>query len=516
VSREADEGLADFYMFASWFVGLDLEECPHRLMTDVIQTGETDPAHPYTLVVVPRGTYKTSIARAAIVWKLVRQIHLFDNPYHRIVISSATLQLGKAMLQGVEGILRYGGKNQRLDEHYGRMWQNRGLTGGSKVSDGIVLAQRIQKGEIATISEPNLFIGSLRRISTGFHADEAVIDDINNKDNVRTDHQRKLTHTYWQLLFPILGTTDRAGNPTKVLMNCTPWHDDDVRGMVMREERSREIENTEYVSPWNTIHCGAINEDGTAFFPTKYSLERLGVLRANMGTVEFSANYLCDPVGDSGFVHEDQIKFKDRETFPVLQHGRICVDPNQHTDAKELGCYAAIIVAAYDRFGKMYVLDARGSREWNPIQFLDALFTVQDEFPYPIFIEDSHMGHFEHAVMMEEANRGKKLRVNYVPVDVKTTKYQRWQRLQPRFIQGSVCFSDHIAPTLKTEIKDELIRGQASRFKDFLDALAMAETGYRPRSNKDGSTVDVMKAINRQLKAPPPMTFAQAMPRMFQ
>jgi hypothetical protein len=112
-------------------------------------------------------------------------------------------------------------------------------------------------------------------------------------------------------------------------------------------------------------------------------------------------------------------------------------------------------------------------------------------------MEDSHMGYFRLAVQMEETRRsdiaGKpvRLRIRYVPIDTKTSKYERWEKLRPRFERGFIIFSDDIVPSIKAEITNELVRGQAARFKDFLDALAMAETGVMPKTGRDGSLVDV-------------------------
>lgn len=464
-------------------------------MTNVFEATEHDAEKPFAMLVVPRGCYKSSIARAAIVWKYLRRLYLDENPHHRIVIASSTLALGKVFLSGIEAVVKSGGLNQRIDTHYCKLWKNRTMSvTGSKLEDGINFAPRCDAGEIASLVEPNVFIASMKRVSTGFHADEALIDDLNNRENVATDLQRAKTHDYWKLLFPIIGLQSAEGRPSRVMMLCTPWHDDDVRGMIVRKEEERAAADPKYVSPWTIIQQGSYYEDGTVFFPSKYPPKVLESLLEEMGPSWFSANFLCDPVGDDQFVSEEQIHWKDRESFPELKQIRICVDPNQHRDAHDLGCYAAIIVAGYDRFWHTWVLDVRGSREWGSQQFMNELFSLQEEYPSAmIYMEDSHMTHFQHAVMLEEALRSEKagypvrLRINYVPVDVKTQKYDRWQKLQPRFRNHAIHFSDRIAPALKAELKNELVRGRKARFVDFLDALAMTEQGYRPKA--DGAVV---------------------------
>lgn len=495
-SPEWKDSLHDLFFFCGHYYGLDLEEKPHREMCAAIQAGELETSTPYTMLTVPRGCYKSSIARAALVWKQLRQIYLFSNVYHRIVIASATLALGRAALASIAGVMKAGGIGERITKDFGPLWQNKTKEKpSSKVEDGIILKPRIDAGEIATVIEPSVFVGSLRRISTGFHADECLVDDINNRENVRTDHQRLETQAYWRLLFPILGTNDRAGRPVRITFLNTPWHDDDVRGMIIREEQALQQADSNYVCPWTFIHRSGINPDGTAYFPTKYPLARLDYLKMRMTVSEFSANYLCDPLGNFSFVDEHLIRFVNPETFPGLMKGRITLDPAFHKEAAEAGCYSAIIVAAFDRWAKMHVLDARGSREWSARQLINELFAVQAEYPdFPIFIEDIHTSFFEHAIRLEEAERTRaaghpvRLRVNWVPVDVNLTKYERYSKLEPRFRSGNVVFSNLIAPAIQAEIKNELVRGPVARFKDFLDALAMADIGVRPR-NRGGDAI---------------------------
>lgn len=502
---EGRRALEDFWDFCVNYVGLGLYKRTHGPIVETIMACEFSESTPYAMIVVPRGTYKTSIARAWLVWRQLRQVHLFDNPYHRTIVTSATLALGKQILSGVETIMRSGGKNQRIVHNMGPLWADRTYNErGSRREEGLFIAPRIERGESPEVVEPNLWIGSINRISTGFHADDVLADDLNNKKNVQTDHQRALVHDYWSLVHPIVSERSFTGAQNKMLFTATPWHDDDVRGKILRSEAEAAAADPGRVSSWRLFWHSAYNEDGTAFFPEKLSLETLTKLRddGKMGIREFSANYLCDPLGNKGFVDEALIRFKPRESFPGdLRHGRICVDPNQHTEAKELGCYAAIVAGAYDRFANLYVLEATGSREWGTKEFIDALFEVQEHFPnWPIYIENSHMDHFAHALRMEEAVRSDKaghpvrLLVNWVPVDVKLGKYERWQRIEPRFRRNAIIFSDSIHPKLKAEIRDEFVRGPVARFKDFMDAVSMLETGVRPSIGKDGQPMERYQA----------------------
>jgi hypothetical protein len=511
LSDKAKNALANFYDFGVEYWKLDLEEKPHREMCNIVQAIEDDPDTPYGMSIVPRGCYKTSIGRAAAVWMQLRQIFLFDNVYHRIMLTSAVLAHSESGLRLIEGQLR---TNQDLIKDFGKLFIEHNGKGApsSRHPDGLMLAPRIQRGEIAAIAEPSFWVGSIRRVSTGFHADGAVVDDLNNKENTATDFQREKTKTYWELIFPIIGRTDRQGRPCKILMNATPWHDDDVRGSILRKEREREASDSTYKSKWTVLHKPAVDDAGVLFWPTKLGEKELEELRDNMSVGEYSANYLCDPVGKKGFVSEDEIIFKSREEFPELKQMRLCVDPSQHTKAKALGCYCAMVVAGYDKFSNLYFVDASGSREWDSAEMIAELFRYEEVHPnIPILVEDKHMAHFDHAIHLEEQIRSatgvrKTLRIQYVPAESET-KYEKWMKLQPRFRSHRVIIASEIAPKIKGEIKEELLRGTVSRFKDFLDAMAIALYGVRPKVARDVEQGNVVQMMPKG-----PATFAQMVP----
>jgi hypothetical protein len=215
-----------------------------------------------------------------------------------------------------------------------------------------------------------------------------------------------------------------------------------------------------------------------------------------MSYSQFAANYLCDPIGQKGFVDEDRLVWKSRDSFPTaesIRDFRATVDPNMHFEARAIGCYAAITVHGYDKFSNLYFYDARGSREWNSGQLIEALFQLKEDWKthhpnIPILIEDIHMAHFAHAIALEEAARseksGERQHLNIRWVNTQTeSKYQKWSKLKPRFDQGRVILAEEIAPKIKVEMKEELVRGEAARFCDFLDSMAMAYIGVRPTIN---------------------------------
>ena len=529
--KNARLALEDLFFFSVHYWGLTLEEKPHRWMCDELSKTLTMAETPHLMLDVPRGCYKTSIVTAGAVWQYVRQWLLHDNPYHRILYASNTLTLGYAFLELMENVLRAGGLNGRIDDDFGPLWKvsDEVQRKTSRRKSGLILKPRMDRGEIASVREPNFFIASIGSLPIGAHSDGAILDDLNNKKNVATPEQLKKTHEFYHQMYPIINAEDRLHQPSHIWMCCTPWHDNDVRGMILRDEEERRVESEEYVSPWRHVKATAHMGDGSLFFPTKLSEKVLTQLRVHMGG-EYWAAYEGSPIAkEDAIAHEEQIRFKPRSEFPGLRWCRITVDPNEHNDAKSLGCYAAIVVGGFDQFSKLWVWDIRASREWNTEKFIQQLYEVQEQHPsWPMFIEDEHMTHFKHSLDLEYVRRMSeqerlskempgyqpkpvtRLRVNWEPAPRHLSKYERCEGLKPRFYSAAIVFAQEIGPSVKAELTNELIRGRASRYKDILDALVMMENGILPRYKPDGAGLKVPVAADTGGTQKPAMTFADA------
>jgi hypothetical protein len=508
--------------------GLDLDEQPHREMVTAIEDAEYNDDVPYVMQIVPRGTYKSSILRGVAAWKQLRQIYVFGNVYHRIVIASATLALGRSHISAIGAQFQ---TNKMLILLYGDLWRDGGYRGQRHSNvlqgDGIMLAPRIDAGEKASIPEPNFFIVSARRKNTGWHADEGMLDDLHDDESMQTDHQREKAKTYFKLIWPIIQPQDNNGRPARVLLNATRWHDDDVPGYVMREIiEKRSQEDPTYRAKWHIIQRPACTdphlEEGELYFPRVLTREVLRERLDTLGPYLFSCNYLNDPVAQGGFVLEDQIKFIPRATFPALRLLRAASDPNHHTKDMVLGCWAGAMVGGYDKFANLYIVDAVGSREWDTAEYLDAMFDLSSQYTgLPLLIEGEARAALQHSIQLEEEKRSfesegdQRIRLNVRWVDVPRdeSKPDRWRAMQPRFKKCQIYFADEIETKIKREIKTELVRGMASRFKDFLDMLAMLESGVKPKFDKKGQQQEVVKSETRGTEFKP--SLATFFPKSF-
>lgn len=500
MNDRAKRALNDLYFFLSkdGYWGLDLEEQPHREMVNIIQTAELDDSTPYSMSIVPRATFKSSISVGAMGWKQLRHIYLFHNPYHRIMFASETLSLCLRALGVLEGQFKMGGYDGRITRDFGPQWVNATRTQrGSRMTmnrdggDGIRLRARVEAGDKPSIPEPNFWISSEKRPNTGWHCDEHSFDDLMGEKSCKTPTQREKMKDFFKLMFPIINPKDLTGRPSRISLNATRWHDDDVPGYVLQMIEDKTKEDPSYKSKWLILsrgcHTDVGAEEGPLYFPTRLTEKYLQDQRDIMGEYLFSCNYLNDPVGKKGLIHEELIKFVPRGGFPLqFRDLRCAVDPNQHKKSMSLGCWNAGCVGFFDKYANMYIPHAFGGRDWGPVQLIDSLFVVDDLYPGILFlIEDEHATYLEHAIRLTEANKNHRLNVRWISVPRSQSKEDRWQSLIPRFQHGQIFFAEEIDPRIKREIKSELVRGIASRYTDFLDALAMVQNSVRPRVDRE-------------------------------
>lgn len=132
----------------------------------------------------------------------------------------------------------------------------------------------------------------------GFHPDVVVCDDI-LWGTTGTELQRAADWFYGVLL-PVLHHEGR------MMIVGTPFSYNDLYAEL--EERETFTVET----------YPAINSDGTAMWPERWSLEELDKRRLSMPAIQFSREYLCEPIHDVASMFPADILDKARDTDLVL------------------------------------------------------------------------------------------------------------------------------------------------------------------------------------------------------
>jgi len=149
---------------------------------------------------------------------------------------------------------------------------------------------------------PSLIAAGIGAGLTGSGADLIIIDDpIKDAEEASSDTIRDNIHDW----FTSVAMT-RLSPQGKVLIVMTRWHHDDLVGRLLKDNPEG----------WDVLHLPAVDPEGRALWPERYSIDRLMSIKADVGTRVFEALYQGRPTPDEGgFFKREWFKITDRP-FP--------------------------------------------------------------------------------------------------------------------------------------------------------------------------------------------------------
>lgn len=177
---------------------------------DMVRSLEDENNHK-KLIVMPRGTFKSSVASVAYpIWRLI------NNPNLRILIDSEVYSNSKNFLREIRGHLD---ANETLKELFGEF-----RTSNWNESE-ITIAQRTVIKKEASIT-----CGGIGTIKVGQHYDLIIADDLNSQNNSETVEGRRKVIRHYQMY---TGLLDPGGT---VCVIGTRYATDDVIGHILSNE----------------------------------------------------------------------------------------------------------------------------------------------------------------------------------------------------------------------------------------------------------------------------------------
>ncbi len=169
--------LADFYRFAKDLLGYkDMQPHAHDEMVKVLESSATR-----KLVVVPRGTFKSSLGSVAYpIWKLLK------NPNETILLDSELYTNSKNFLREIKGHL----VSERLTMIFGQQL-------GGKWDEGEIIVLPRTKN----IKEASITVGGLGTTKIGQHYSCIIGDDYNSPANSESAEkcQKVIDHVRYNL-----------------------------------------------------------------------------------------------------------------------------------------------------------------------------------------------------------------------------------------------------------------------------------------------------------------------------
>jgi phage terminase large subunit-like protein len=219
------------------------------------------------------------------------------------------------------------------------------------------------------------------------------------------------------------------------------------------------------------------NADGSPIFPERFTAERLERERLEMGTFNFSAQYLNKPVpSDSQHFPWPIIErsFVDRKDLPK---GRVYFTTfdlaiSQSSDADHTAIVTCSIgTKDFEKSPHIYVEDLAVGH-FKPLEVVYKLFEIYKRF-HPVQVRTEEVGFqrlLEPIIRAESAARKMHLPMVWIPRDSREAKTARIAGLQPWFERGEL----HIVKDLphKEQLVLELVRFPKYRRDDIVDALS--------------------------------------------
>ena len=479
----AYQDVTDLYHFGRNTLGFDkLRPKPHADLSDFITNSgkyEGRLANKWKLILLPRGTYKTTVAcQAYPLWLLLR------DPNLRILLDGETYAKSAITLRAIKGLITtngmlrdlHGALNEPISQEACAFAKaNRGLTWNE---DEVLIGTRTDFSR----KEGSISVAGVDIVRVGMHYDVVIGDYYHSEKNVTTREQIEKVTQHIQLMTAILDP-----GATYIIIG-TRWDDKDAYGWIIDEVESLAIREPGIykgktfdimVYPWKL-------PNGSLFAPEIINEEVMAKIKTMMTPYQISCQYMNDPIDNEtaifklDWIKNNVLRGKDVAEFVDKMIVFTAVDPaigeGQEHD------YSAIVTMGYvssvDDEGewntKRILLDCHYGH-WNPDKLVDEVVEVARKWK-PLKIRFEGVSGFKaYESIFNERMRQLKRRIPIVfePADNTKAKVVKSGALAPMFQYGN--FYTVKGARGSDEFIEEYRRFPRAKHDDVLDALADVE-----------------------------------------
>lgn len=350
------------------------------------------------------------------VWGVLRA--LVQNPERRIVAASYSEMLARSTARTARNIIAEHGSGAKDP-----------LTGAS-LPDKLGLALSSDKSasgnwQLAGHDGGYYAVGTGGSL-TGRAADCLIIDDP-FKDQIQADSARE-REKVWEWWTSVAQT--RLSPTASVIIINTRWHNDDLVGRIIEQERQLEAENR----TWDIINIPAIAEEGVpdalgrepgeALISARgRSLEEFKQIRHNVGERTWAALYQGLPTPLEGGLFSREEFNRSRVDCVDLIGKIVTVDPAESGRGDEAG----ILVMGWDANGSMYVVEDHSRRltsaEWSRVAVVQALMSSASVILYEAFTAETTYRNVLESTWRDMHRQAQLLRENNLDVATAATAY---------------------------------------------------------------------------------------------
>lgn len=310
-------------------------------------------------------------------------------------------------------------------------------------------------------------------------------DPFKNREEADSPVTRESVYKWWRSTF----YTRQEGHTLMVLI-LTRWHDDDLAGRLLKEQKEAEKNGEIDYDKWEVLEFKAIAEQddenrkkGDALWPSKFDVPKLNVTKAALGSYEWSALYQQNPIDeDSQEFKKDWLQYRTWDEVQKMQCRKFAtIDPagSKKKTSDNTGVTRNYVNAfnEWNIKSKRYRINSKG--------IIDLIFTLHSEGFEQIAIEE---GVFTDAIepflkdKMDELN----IYPNVIPLKHRgIMKETRIRGLIPRYENKKVF---HIVGECE-DLEEEYLRFPKSAFDDCLDTTAYQNQVAVPPNSSLGDII---------------------------
>lgn len=428
------------------------------------QTEGFDPTKNLLLLLMPRGTFKSSVVTISFTLQF-----FLNEPDGRVLLDSETFSKAKAFFREIKWHLEY---NDQYREVFKAIHGVYPLSTKNKMAlwtdSELILACRKSSKK-----EPSISCAGVDVTKNGMHYDLIIGDDLHSEKNVTNMEQIQQVIDHYKLAFSLLD----PGKP--MILIGTRWHYSDLYQHIIDFEKD----------DFNILKKSAYNPDGSLFFPEVLNEKELDKIRKRQGTSIFSKQYLNEPVSDENAVFKrDQIIRKPwEEVKNIPMNWYLSVDPSYEGTYSD---YAALVLVGFS-WSRQYYIRWITRKKLTYSGIIDEMFRIYTESDVKIqrvFLETTGA---QKSIMME-LNNEQKRRNTFMPItEVKPhkNKEERIRGLAPLYEYGNI-FHIKECPNLE-ELEYELLLFPSARHDDMIDALAtVLEFASPPKGSNETNERD--------------------------
>lgn len=295
-----------------------------------------------------------------------------------------------------------------------------------------------------------------------------IIDDpVKNREEAESENVREsikdwYTSTFYTRLAPGAG----------ILVILTRWHDSDLAGWLLEQEKHGGDKWEVIKYPAIAEHDERFRNSGQALHPQRYDLKSLQKIKNAVGPRDWEALYQQNPVAlDGDYFKKDMIRYHRAAERPPLDELKTYTCWDLAIGTKEHNDYSVGVTVGIDIKENIWLLDVQRGR-WGALELVELILDTYDRWqPERVGIEKGHiemtLGPFLRKRIRERRCYG----FNYEELKTgRKDKAARARPIQGRMQQGMVLFPED-APWVQTLV-NELLRFPNGKHDDQVDALA--------------------------------------------